>query len=73
MDDWGNQVSQQHICVKDLVDGTRSTCFVRLPKISDPEIALYRSGTVNSNTVNSKFHLIRSYCEYLARILSFHV
>ena len=22
----------------------------------------YRSGTVNSNTVNSKFHLIRSYC-----------
>ena len=33
----------------------------------------YRSGTVNSNTVNSKFHLIRSYCEYLATILSFHV
>ena len=23
----------------------------------------YRSGTVNSNTVNSKFYLIRSYCE----------
>ena len=23
----------------------------------------YRPGTVNSNTVNSKFHLIRSYCE----------
>ena len=23
----------------------------------------YRSGTVNSNTVNSKIHLIRSYCE----------
>ena len=34
---------------------------------------MYRSGTVNSNTVNSKFHLIRSYCEYLARILSFYV
>ena len=33
----------------------------------------YRSGTVNLNTVNLKFHLIRSYCEYLARILSFHV
>ena len=33
----------------------------------------YRSGTVNSNTVNSKFHLIRSYCEYLATILSFYV
>ena len=31
----------------------------------------YRSGTVNSNTVNSKFHLIRSYWEYLATILSF--
>ena len=30
----------------------------------------YRSGTVNSNTVNSKFHLIRSYCKYLATILS---
>ena len=38
------------------------------------KIALeYRSGTVNSNTVNSKFHLIRSCCEYLARFLSFHV
>ena len=34
---------------------------------------IYRSGTVNSNTVNSKFHLIRSCCEYLARFLSFHV
>ena len=30
-------------------------------------------GTSNSNTVNSKFHLIRSYCKYLATILSFHV
>ena len=34
---------------------------------------IYRSGTVNSNTVNSKFHLIRSFFEYLARFLSFHV
>ena len=25
----------------------------------------YRSGTVNSNTVNSKFHLIRSFFETL--------
>ena len=33
----------------------------------------YRSGTVNSNTVNSKFHLIRSFFEILATILSFHV
>ena len=24
---------------------------------------VYRSGTVNLNTVNSNFHLIRSYCE----------
>ena len=37
------------------------------------EFQYYRSGTVNSNAVNSKFHLIRSYCEYLARILSFNV
>ena len=33
----------------------------------------YRSGTLNSNTVNSKFHLIRSFFEILATILSFHV
>ena len=33
----------------------------------------YRSRTVNSNTVNSKFHLIQSFFEILARILSFHV
>ena len=30
----------------------------------------YRSGMVNSNTINSKFHLIRS---FFARFLSFHV
>ena len=29
----------------------------------------YRSGTVNLNTVNSNFHLIRSYCE----IFFYHV
>ena len=33
----------------------------------------YRSVTVNSNTVNSKFHLIRRFCEIFARLLSFHV
>ena len=33
----------------------------------------YRSGTVNSNTVNSKFHLIRSFFEIFATFLSFHV
>ena len=32
-----------------------------------------RSGTLNSNTVNSKFHLIRSFFEIFARFLSFHV
>ena len=36
-------------------------------------LSIYRSGTFNSNTVNSKFHLIRSFFEILARILSFHV
>ena len=33
----------------------------------------YSLGTVNSNTVNSKFHLIRSFFEIFARFLSFHV
>ena len=33
----------------------------------------YRSGTANSNTVNSKFHLIRSFNQDFARFLSFHV
>ena len=37
------------------------------------QLCEYRSGTFNSNTVNSKFHLIRSFFEILARILSFHV
>ena len=31
---------------------------------------VYRSGTVNSNTVNSKFHLIRSFFEIFAN--SYH-
>ena len=33
----------------------------------------YRSGTLNSNMVNSKFHLIRSFFQIFARFLSFHV
>ena len=33
----------------------------------------HRSGTVNSNTVYSKFHLIRSFFEIFARFLLFHV
>ena len=39
---------------------------------NDHEVSL-RSGTLNSNTVNSKFHLIRSFFEIFARLLSFHV
>ena len=31
------------------------------------------TGTLNSNTVNSKFHLIRSFFQIFARFLSFHV
>ena len=42
-------------------------------KMSTTESTQYRSGTVNSNTVNSKFHLIQSFCEIFARFLSFHV
>ena len=34
---------------------------------------IYRSGTVNSNTITSKFHLIRTCFEIFARFLSFHV
>ena len=37
-----------------------------------PVSVYYRSGTVNSNTVNSKFHLIRSFFKIFARFLSFH-
>ena len=33
-------------------------------------LTYYRSGTVNSNTVNSKFHLIRSFFEIFAIIIS---
>ena len=38
-----------------------------------PREACYRLGTANSNTVNSKFHLIRSLDQVFARFLSFHV
>ena len=31
-------------------------------------VSYYRSGTINSNTVNSKFHLIRSFFEIFAKI-----
>ena len=51
------------------VHSSRSVFFYNYSNI----IACYRSGTVNSNTVNSKFHLIRSFFEIFARFLSFHV
>ena len=39
-----------------------------------PEIQiLYRSGTLNSNTVNLKFHLIQSFWEIFPRFVLFHV
>ena len=62
-----------------LIYNITNTCYVYIAHIDifDPEIATiityYRSGTVNSNTVNSKFHLIRSFSEIFARFLSFHV
>ena len=42
---------------------TKFTETWAMSEISTLAILCYRSGTVNSNTVNSKFHLIRSYCE----------
>ena len=36
-------------------------------------ITKYRWGMVNSNMDNSKFHLIRSFFEFFAIFLSFHV
>ena len=46
--------------------------FLRSTSLNDPSFS-YRSGKVNSNTVNSKFHLIQSLFEIFARFLSFHV
>ena len=53
---------------------------VREKPLAPPEVGIfpdgpsvYRSGTVNSNTVNSKFHLIRSFFEIFATFLLFHV
>ena len=36
-------------------------------------LTIYRSATLNSNTVNSKYHLIQSFFEIFARFLSLHV
>ena len=42
---------------------------------TSPKVLVYDTGRArfNSNTVNSKFHLIRSFFEIFARFLSFHV
>ena len=53
---------------KKLPQNTRDKLLRKIAKKNS-----YRSGTVNSNMVNSKFHLIRSSCEIFARFLSFHV
>ena len=54
--------------------GNRGNQFIDSYNNSDVgDFFNYRSGTVNSNTVNSKFHLIRSFFEIFARFLSFHV
>ena len=47
---------------------TRSEYYCPRVVYFDFHCSEYRSGTVNSNTVNSKFHLIRSYCE----VFSYH-
>ena len=57
---------------KETVTGDCKSQHLKMDRQHQPD-PKYRSGTVNSNTVNSKFHLIRSCCEYLARFLSFHV
>ena len=53
--------------------GQCSESMSALSALLGMEICLYRSGTVNSNTVNSKFHLIRSFFEIFAKFLPFHV
>ena len=52
---------------------TTHSYFDNSVSICPTSVSYYRSGTFNSNTVNSKFHLIRSFFEIFARFLSFHV
>ena len=54
--------------IADITYSAKSYCKHELDLLME-----YRSGTVNSKTVNSKFHLIRSFFEIFARFLSFHV
>ena len=58
-----------HMSVADLHSKILDTCSFHEKLVE----WWYRSGTLNSNTVNSKFHLIRSFFEIFARFLSFHV
>ena len=64
-----------HNITKQLICLTYIMKFTPNHEIDNPNLrcTLYRSGTVNSNTVNSKFHLNRSFFEIFARFLSFHV
>ena len=57
------------VCIEELI-----VCTV---PVFNPDVRVrvmtncpYRSGTVNLNTVNLKFHLIQSYCETIS-FLSF--
>ena len=61
------KVSQKHIMSRIAGKRCAKMCHESLPQFT-MDNTLYRSGTVNLNTVNSKFHLIRSYCE----IFSYH-
>ena len=67
---WSMQMSKLFTKIK------QNKALLRLGKNLLTEQArklVYTSGTLNSNTVNSKFHLIRSFFEIFARFLSFHV
>ena len=50
--------NHNYLQTSDLAEELQKWCDTR-----NSDQSKYRSGTVNSNTVNSKFHLIRSYCE----------
>ena len=57
LENQGSQCCPSHIFACILVQSTMSNTNLHQSLFN------YRSGTVNSNTVDSKFHLIRSYCE----------
>ena len=58
----------------DLHTGTAAVCEPALSLLhTTAAIYLYGSGTVYSNTVKLKFHLIQSFFEIFAKFLLFHV